>query len=85
MQALGFDSRQISDIPKILGSILHLGNIKFANKYKKAKEELDLEFLNKLQLEFSTFKPTATGFFDLSELQLFFSIFKRTTTGIFYF
>uniref|UniRef100_A0A1B0GEC7 Myosin motor domain-containing protein n=1 Tax=Glossina morsitans morsitans TaxID=37546 RepID=A0A1B0GEC7_GLOMM len=34
---------QISDILKILGSILHLGNIKFANKYKKVKDELDLE------------------------------------------
>uniref|UniRef100_A0A1A9USQ1 Myosin motor domain-containing protein n=1 Tax=Glossina austeni TaxID=7395 RepID=A0A1A9USQ1_GLOAU len=43
MQVLGFDPRQISDILKILSSILHLGNIKFANKYKKDKEELDLE------------------------------------------
>uniref|UniRef100_A0A1A9VDU0 Myosin motor domain-containing protein n=1 Tax=Glossina austeni TaxID=7395 RepID=A0A1A9VDU0_GLOAU len=38
MQKLGFDPRQIFD-----SSILHLGNIKFANKHKKDKEELDLE------------------------------------------
>uniref|UniRef100_A0A1A9X3S5 Myosin motor domain-containing protein n=1 Tax=Glossina brevipalpis TaxID=37001 RepID=A0A1A9X3S5_9MUSC len=43
MQILGFDERQITDILKILGSVLHLGNIKFANKYKKDKEEIDLE------------------------------------------
>uniref|UniRef100_A0A1B0FG41 Myosin motor domain-containing protein n=1 Tax=Glossina morsitans morsitans TaxID=37546 RepID=A0A1B0FG41_GLOMM len=43
MQALGLDPKQISDILKILSSILDLGNIKFANKYKKDKEELDLE------------------------------------------
>uniref|UniRef100_A0A1A9ZNL4 Myosin motor domain-containing protein n=1 Tax=Glossina pallidipes TaxID=7398 RepID=A0A1A9ZNL4_GLOPL len=43
MQVLGFDPRQISDILKILNSILHLRNITFANKYKKDKEELDLE------------------------------------------
>uniref|UniRef100_A0A1A9YUH7 Myosin motor domain-containing protein n=1 Tax=Glossina morsitans morsitans TaxID=37546 RepID=A0A1A9YUH7_GLOMM len=43
MQVLSLDPRQILDIPKILGSILHLGNIKYANKYKKDKEELDFE------------------------------------------
>uniref|UniRef100_A0A1A9USI7 Myosin motor domain-containing protein n=1 Tax=Glossina austeni TaxID=7395 RepID=A0A1A9USI7_GLOAU len=43
MQVLGFDPRQISDILKILSSILHLGNIKFATKYKKDKEKLDLD------------------------------------------
>uniref|UniRef100_A0A1I8QA92 Myosin motor domain-containing protein n=1 Tax=Stomoxys calcitrans TaxID=35570 RepID=A0A1I8QA92_STOCA len=43
MQILGFDSRQISDILNILAGILHLGNVKIGNKYKKNSEEIDSE------------------------------------------
>lgn len=43
LKTLDFSSQEINDIVKVLAGILHLGNIKFQNKFINNTNEIDQE------------------------------------------